>query len=157
MDIKIERIFDAPVEKVWQAWTAPEQIMKWFGPKDWTTPVVKSDFRVGGTSLYCMRGSMAPGEPLMDTWSGGAYKEIVPMQKIVTTDYFTDEEGRKISASDIGMPGEWPEEMQVTTTFEDVGGKTKVTLLHEGHPAEMAEPAKAGWNESLDKLAEILK
>ncbi|MES2930740.1 MAG: SRPBCC domain-containing protein [Patescibacteria group bacterium] len=156
MDITIERVFDAPVEKVWKAWTEPEEIMKWWGPKNWTAPVVKTDFKVGGTFLYCMRGTMGPGIPEQDNWSGGEYKEIVPLQKIVATDYFTDPEGNKISSNDVGMPGKWPDEMRVTATFEDMGGKTKLTLFHEGHPAEIAEMAKMGWNQSLDKLAAIL-
>jgi uncharacterized protein YndB with AHSA1/START domain len=91
-------------------------------------------------------------------WSGGEYLEIVPMKKIVATDYFTDEKGNKISPKDVGMPGEWPDEMTVTVTFEDLGdGKTKLTLLHEGHPIEMADMALAGWNESLDKFAAALR
>ena len=57
-----------------------------------------------------------------------------------------------------GMPGEWPEEMLVTVTFEDAGpGKTRMTLVHKGHPAEMAGDANTGWNQSLDKLAAALK
>lgn len=154
----IERIFDAPVEQVWKAWTDPEEIKKWWGPKEWTAPVVKSDFRVGGSILMCMRGAMEQGGPLTDNWSGGVYKEIVPMQKVVATDYFTDAEGNKIDPKEIGMPGEWPDEMIVTATFEDEGdGRTKLTLVHEGHPAEMADMAEAGWNESLDKMEAMLR
>jgi hypothetical protein len=56
------------------------------------------------------------------------------------------------------MPGEWPEEMRVTVTFEDMGdGKTKLTLKHEGHPAEMSKDATQGWNESLDKFESVLR
>lgn len=156
MDITIERVFDAPVERVWKAWTEPEQIKSWWGPKDWSAPSVTTDFRVGGKFLYCMRGAMGPGQPEQDNWSGGEYKEIIPMQKIVATDYFTDAEGNKISPKEIGMPGEWPDEMRVTVTFEDLGGKTKLTVFHEGHPREIAEMAEMGWNQSLDKLAAIL-
>lgn len=153
----IERIFNAPVARVWEAWTNPEEVKKWWGPEGWSAPVVKIDLRVGGTFLGCMRGAMEPGGPEQDNWSGGVYQEIVPMQKIVSTDYFTDAEGNKIDPKDIGMPGEWPDEMRVTVTFEDLGdGRTKLTLVHEGHPAEMADMAEAGWNQSLDKFAAIL-
>lgn len=155
--LRIERTFDAPVEKVWHAWTDPEAYKKWWGPKGWSAPEVKIDFREGGTFLSCMRGAMEPGGPELDNWSGGVYKEIVPMKKIVMTDYFTDSQGNKINAKEIGMPGEWPDEMLVTVTFEDLGDKTKLTLVHEGHPAEIAGDAEQGWNESLDKLAASLK
>lgn len=155
-DIHITRILNAPRERVWQVWTDPQHITKWWGPKDFTAPHVKTDFRVGGTYLYAMHGP-AGSDFDKDMWSGGEYKEIIPMEKIVATDYFTDEHGNKISPSDIGMPGEWPDEMLVTVTFEDAGeGKTKMTLLHEGHPKEMAADANAGWNQSLDKFEAAL-
>jgi uncharacterized protein YndB with AHSA1/START domain len=56
------------------------------------------------------------------------------------------------------MSGDWPLELLVTVTFEEDDGKTKLTLRHEGFPdGENRDLAKAGWNESLDKLAEYLK
>lgn len=156
MDIKIERVFDAPVERVWAMWTEPENVAKWWGPKDFKGSVSEMDFRVGGKFVYCMRGAMGPGQPEQNFYSGGEFIEIVPTQKLVVTDYFTDTEGNKINAKEVGMPGEWPDEMRVTVTFEDMGGKTKLSLLHEGHPAEMADMAQAGWNQSLDKFAAAL-
>jgi uncharacterized protein YndB with AHSA1/START domain len=154
----IERIFDAPVEAVWKAWTDPELVKQWWGPKDWSAPVVKIDFRVGGTFLGAMRGAMEPGGEEIEHWSGGVYEEIVPMQKIVSTDYFTDPEGNKIDPKEVGMPGEWPDELRITVTFEDLGdGRTKLTLTHEGHPEEIAGDAETGWNQSLDKLAAVIQ
>jgi len=156
-DIVITRMFDAPVSRVWQVWTTPEELMKWWGPKDFTAPVIEIDFKVGGQYLYCMHGAPGPGMPAQDFWSGGSFLEIVPMQKIVATDHFTDKDGNKISPNAVGMPGNWPDEMKVTFTFEEVEGKTKLTVIHEGHPQEMEENATMGWNQSLDKLAESLK
>lgn len=154
--LRIERIFDAPREKVWKAWTEPEHLKNWWGPKDFTAPEIRQDLRTGGKYLYCMHGP-AGTEWDKPMWSGGIYKEIVPMEKIVASDHFADEKGNFVSPEEFGMPGEWPEEMTVTVTFEDAGpGKTKVTLVHTGHPEEMADMAKQGWNESLDKLAAIL-
>lgn len=149
----IEKVFNAPVERVWKAWTDPEEYKKWWGPEGFSAPVIKIDFRVGGTFLGCMRGKMAPDAPEQDFWSGGVYQEIIPMQKIVSTDYFTDAEGNKVDPKSFGMPGEWPDEMRVTITFEDMDGKTKLTIVHEGHPAEMASDAETGWKQSLEKLA----
>ena len=156
-DIVITRVFDAPREKVWKTWTEPEHLKKWWGPKDFTAPQIKTDFRVGGKFLYCMHGPKDT-EFDKDMWSGGVYKEIVPLKKIVATDYFTDAEGNKMSPAEYGMPGEWPEEMEVTVTFEDAGpGKTKLTLVHKGHPTEFAGMANEGWNQSLDKFAAALR
>lgn len=156
MDINITRILNAPRERVWEVWTKPEHIKKWWGPKDFTAPFVKSDFRKGGKFTYAMRGP-AGTEFDKDMWSGGEFKEIIPMEKIVATDNFTDEKGNKISAAEYGMPGDWPDEMVVTVIFEDAGpGKTKMTLKHEGHPDQYASDANTGWNQSLDKFEAAL-
>ncbi|MDB4978375.1 MAG: ATPase [Candidatus Peribacteria bacterium] len=154
--LHITRIFNAPRETVWKAFTESEQIMKWWGPKDFTSPSARVDLRVGGTYLFCMHGP-AGTQFDKDMWSTGTYKEIIPLEKIVATDNFSDEHGTIISPEDYGMPGEWPEQMIVTFVFEDAGkGKTKLTLTHTGHPEEMAHLAEAGWNQSLDKFAAIL-
>ncbi len=155
-DIRITRILNAPRERVWKAWTEPEQQKKWWGPKDFTAPVIKNDLRVGGRYLYAMRGP-AGSEFDRDMWSTGVYKEVVPMEKIVATDHFADEHGNEVPAKEYGMPGEWPEEMIVTVTFEDAGpGKTKLTILYTGHAAELADMASTGWSQSLDKFEAIL-
>lgn len=155
-DIVITRILNAPRERVWQAWTDPVECMKWWGPKDFTSPKCTVDLRVGGKCHLCMRGP-AGSEFDKDMWSVGVYKEIVPMEKIVSTDNFADEHGNVISPAEMGMPGDWPAEMEVTVTFEDADeGKTKLTLVHKGHPVEIADMADAGWNQSLDKLEAIL-
>jgi uncharacterized protein YndB with AHSA1/START domain len=156
-DIVITRIIDAPRDKVWKAWTEPEHLKKWWGPKDFTAPHIKLNFKEGGTYLYCMRGP-AGTEFDKDMWSGGTFREIVEMEKIVSTDHFADAQGNFVSPKDFGMPGEWPEEeMEVTVTFEDAGpGKTKLTLVHKGHPSDFADMAKGGWNESLDKFEKVV-
>lgn len=153
--ITITRIFDAPRARVWEVWTNPEHLKKWWGPKDFTAPVIKNDLRTGGKFLYAMHGP-AGSDFDKDMWSGGEYKEVVPMEKIVSTDDFMDEKGNVISPSEYGMPGDWGQ-MVVTVTFEDAGeGKTRLTIVHEGHPAEFADNANTGWNESLDKFAAVL-
>ena len=81
-----------------------------------------------------------------------------PSGRMVLTDNFADEKGNIVPASHYGMTGEWPKELLVTLTFEEQKGKTKFTLLHEGMPpGEMTEQAKAGWNESFDKLEKVIE
>lgn len=149
----IERVFDAPVELLWKAWSDPEMYKQWWGPRGYTAPVAQIDFREGGKFFGSMRSPEG-----QDIWSTGVYREIVPMKRIVCTDSFADADGNVVSATHYGMPGDIPLEMLVTVTFEDLGGgKTKMTLLHEGLPAgEMSEGAGTGWNESFDKLEEAL-
>ena len=153
-DLIITRIFDAPRKLVWKAWTEPGHFMRWWGPKDFTSPVCKIDFRVNGAYLWCMRGPDGK-----DYWTCGVFREIVPMERIVYTDCFADERGNAVPASDYGMPGDdWPMEMLVTVTFEETRGKTTMTLRHVGIPAgEMKDMTGAGWNQSFDKLAASLK
>src|SRR6267143_724660 len=151
-EISITRIFDAPGELVWKAWTEPEMFKKWWGPKDFTAPVIKIDFRVGGKYLYCMR---APDGK--DYWSTGTYEEIVPLERIVCTDSFADEHGNVVPATHYGME-DFPLKLQVTVTLEEQEGKTKMTLRHVGIPVgKMNELCQAGWNQSFDKLAKSLK
>ncbi len=152
----IERVFDARRELVWRAWTEPEQAMKWWGPKGFTSPAAEIDFRVGGKYLLAMQSpEFNEGQPI---WVTGVYREIVAFERIVCTDCFADEKGNVVSAAHYDMPGDIPLEMLVSVTFEDVGGKTKMTLRHEGLPAgEMSDGAGTGWNESFDKLAEALR
>ena len=155
-ELVITRVFDAPVATVWKYWTEPDLLKKWWGPKIFTCPFVKIDFRVGGKYLSCMRGSPVEGAPVQDFWSTGTYKEIVPVKKIVATDSFADEKGNVISASHYGMEG-FPMELEVTIMFEEKDGKTTMTLRHVGMPAgENHNGANQSWNQSFDKLAEIL-
>ncbi len=152
-ELVITRVFDAPRELVWKAWTEPEHVMRWWGPKYFTAPVCQIDLRVGGKYLFCMRSPDG-----QDFWSTGVYREIVEPERIVCTDSFADEKGNPVPASHYGVPGEWPMELIVTVTFEEHEGKTRLTLRQVGVPlGEMKEMTEAGWNGSFDKLAESLE
>lgn len=151
-ELVITRTFDAPRELVWRAWTEPERLMRWWGPKEFTAPFCRIDLRIGGSYLSCMRGPDGK-----EYWSTGVYREIVPPERLVCTDSFADENGTVVPASRYGMSGDWPLELLITVTFEEQEGKTRLTLRHVGLPAgEMSELCAAGWNESFDKLDESL-
>jgi uncharacterized protein YndB with AHSA1/START domain len=148
--ISIQRTLNLPVKKVWQAWSDASTMKKWWGPNNYTCPHCTIDFKEGGKYLACMKGPDGK-----ETWSTGTYKKIVPEQKIVVTDSFADEKGNIINASEYGMPGEWPMECLVTLEFKDNGGKTDLSLTHEGIPAEMQSDCVKGWQQCLDKLEKI--
>jgi uncharacterized protein YndB with AHSA1/START domain len=152
-ELVITRIFDAPREVVWKYWTDPEYFKKWWGPKDFTCPVAKIDFRVGGKYLNAMRSKED-----QDFWSTGTFKAIVPMEKIVATDSFADKDGNVVPSTHYGMEG-FPLALEVTFTFEDLGGKTKMTLTHVGIEnigEKMRAEMEKGWNESFDKITQNL-
>ncbi len=161
--ITIERVFDAPREMVWRAWTEPEMAKRWWGPEGFTAPSIKIDLRVGGKYVFCMHGPEG-SEFDKDLYSAGVYKEIVPMEKLLVSDYFSDAEGNKIDPTVYGMNGDMPEEMDVVVTFKEVGGgKTRLTIEYprpeseERFQAMLKSGMEEGWNSSLDKLAQSLR
>lgn len=152
-EIIIDRTFDAPRDILWKAWTTPQAMMLWWGPKDFSAPVIKMDLRVGGKYLYCMRSLEG-----QDFWSTGVYEEIVPMERIVCTDSFADAAGNIVPASHYGMIGEFPLTLEVTITFADAeDGRTLMTLRHVGIPESESAMCRLGWDQSFDKLAESLR
>jgi uncharacterized protein YndB with AHSA1/START domain len=154
-ELIITRVFNAPRELVWELWTDPELMMRWWGPKDFTSPVNKIDLRVGGEYLNCMRSP--DGE---DFWSKGVYREIIAPERLVMTDSFADEEGNIVPASHYGMSPEWLLEMLITVTFEEHEDKTKLTLKHSGQgdiPDRDFDDMQQGWSQSFDKLDEVLE
>ncbi len=145
--IVITRVFDLTVSEVWRALTEAEQFKKWWGPNGFTCPSSKMEARVGGKYLNCMRGPDGK-----EYWSTGVVKEFIPEKKLVVTDSFSDEKGNIKSASEYGMPGNWPKQLLIAFQLEEADGATKLRLEHEGIPEEMHDECMKGWNESFDKL-----
>ncbi len=149
----ITRIFDAPREVVWKAWTDPHYVMQWWGPKGFTSPFCKIDFRVGGKFLCCMKSPDG-----QEFWNGGEYHEIVLHEKIVLSMYFADRDGNKVEPEQYGIEHEAIEDAHDVVTFEDLGnGQTKLTFTGN----ETMESAKSsgqveGWNQILDKFDSVV-
>lgn len=153
LPLRIERVFLAPVEDVWMAWTSPEQIKQWWGPEGFSCPEAHIDFREGGKYNLAMKG---PNQNVM--WGGGVFEEIIPLEKIRYTDSFTDKEGNVVSASIYGMGEDFPETCYVTVSFEKLGpAETKMHLLHEGIPSAMHDDCLEGWGSSFNKLQKLVE
>lgn len=140
--ITISRLFDAPVERVWQAWTKPEQVALWWGPEGFQTEVEELDLRPGGKSSYVMIGPDGTRYPV-----GGTFIEVEPYKKIVSTDEFGE------GYDDANLP----QGMIMTVLFEPINDQTRLTL-HIAHPS-VEEKQKheqmgvvAGWHSTLDCL-----
>ena len=154
-DLVITRVFDAPRERVFKAWTDCDRLTRWWGPKGFTSPACRMDARTGGVYLNSMRSPEG-----RDFWSTGRFREVKEPERIVMTDSFADEKGNIVPASYYGMGEDWPLEMLVSVTLEEDGGKTRLTLKHSGVEkisGKDREDMRQGWCESLDKLAESLK
>jgi uncharacterized protein YndB with AHSA1/START domain len=151
-DLVITRVFDAPVERVWEAWIDPEHVKRWWGPKGFTAPVADMDVREGGTSLVCMRSP--EGQDFYNTWT---YRKIVPLQLIEFIQNFADEDGNKIAPADAGLPPEIPEEVRHVITFKALAGnQTEMSVTEYGYTVDWVfDLSSAGMNECLDKMATV--
>jgi uncharacterized protein YndB with AHSA1/START domain len=149
-DIVVTRVFDAPVEQVWRAWSVSEHVMRWWGPEGFTSPVAKMDFREGGTSLVCMRSP--DGQDYYNTW---AYRKIVPMQQIEFILNFADKDGKRIDPVSMGLPPGIPQDVRHVITFKAVGdNQTEMTVTEYGYtPDQEFDLSKAGLEQCLDKMA----
>jgi uncharacterized protein YndB with AHSA1/START domain len=152
-ELIISRVFDAPRDLVFKAWTDPNQIKQWWGPRSFTVPDARVDLRVGGRYLLDMRGPDG-----RDYWSTGVYREVVVPERIVASDSFSDAEGNIVPASLYGMSADYPLALTLAVTFEAAGDKTRVTVRHFGHPpGQDLTNAQIGWAQTLDKLGDYLR
>lgn len=150
--IVMTRVFDAPRRLVFEAWTRPEPLVRWWAPKGWTTPFCTIDLRPGGVFHYSMRSPEG-----RDFWGKGVYREVGEPERIVYTDSFSDEEGNLVEPAHYGSSPDYPSEALVTVTFAEHEGKTRVTL-HHAIPESVPERSgvQQGWTEMFDRLAEEL-
>ena len=150
----ITRIFDAPRALVWKAWTDPDYVKQWWGPKGFTSPVCRIDLRVGGRFTYCMR--TPDGH---DFYNGGEFLEIIPLERIVWLWYFADADGNRVNPSHYGFPAEDREGNIDEILFEEIGSnQTRLTFRRNDPTAtkEEQQGAAEGYRQILDKMAEVV-
>jgi uncharacterized protein YndB with AHSA1/START domain len=137
----ITRIFDAPRELVFKAWTEPQHLVRWMGPRGFKSTVLHSDLRAGGAYRIHMRGPEGD-----DHWTQGIFREIVEPERLVTVGSWADANGNPTSPETV-----------LTITLEEDGGKTRLTLHQAIFESISARDGhRGGWNSSLDRLAEYL-
>ena len=154
----ISRVFDAPRERMWQAWTDVERLKQWWGPKGFTVTHCKLDLRPGGIMHYCLR--MPNGSEM---WGRFVYREIVKPERLVWVNSFSDKDG---GVTVHPMSATWPREMLTTVTFEAQGAKTRLTVqwtlfdtateLERKTFEEGRESMKMGWTGTMDQFAAYL-
>ena len=138
--LAIERIFDAPPSLVFKAWTDPQHLVHWYGPRGFTLPSCNLDLRPGGAWRSCM---LSPEG--REHWVRGVFREIVEPERLVFTWAHENEDG---------APGH---ETLVTVTFADLGDKTELTLhqaIFESNAARHAH--ERGWTSCLERFARYL-
>ncbi len=138
--LTIERTFNAPLQLVWDAWTRPEHIIKWWGPKGMDTKVEVHDFKVGGHWKYIMK--MPDGR---DFIAEGQYKEIeAPIKLVTTADFRPMTEG-----------------VVLEVILEEKGDQTQFTFNVVHQTEEYCKQQEAmgfynGWGSTFDRLEELL-
>jgi uncharacterized protein YndB with AHSA1/START domain len=149
-EIVIRREFDAPRQLLWDVWTRPEHIEKWWGPRCFTTRVTAMDFRAGGKWEYVMTGPDGTEYPV-----SGVFSEVTPPERIVTTDEFGEDYDERMPGVDL------PKGLVVTAVFEDLGERSRLILTTshatvEDRKKHEAMGVVAGWTSSFDKMDEYL-
>jgi uncharacterized protein YndB with AHSA1/START domain len=139
-EIVMTRVFDAPRRLVFEAFSKPELLKRWFGPRGWSLVVCEVDLRVGGGFRFVLRGPDG-----RDMGMRGTYREIVPPERSVHVESFDD----------------YPGESLVTAVFTEQGGKTTLTVTvqyasREVRDAVIQSGMEHGAAESYDRLAELL-
>lgn len=134
---------------MFKVWTDPKHVVQWWGPKGFTTRVTELDLRPGGKWRYVMIGLDGTEYPVK-----GVFREIVPFERIVTSDEF-DEGFEKVMNADL------PRGIVMTALFEDLGSNTKLRLriMHESAEDRRKHEEMGvieGWNSSFDCLDELL-
>lgn len=141
-EIQIIRVYDAPVKLVWDAWTDPKQVSKWWGPRGFTITTKSKDLRPGGKWIYTMHGPDGTDYPNMTT-----YHEVEKYSRLVY---------------DHGGNEESPKLFTVTVTFKEEMGKTIMNMIMAFDTAEIRKEMgkfikQAGGNATWDRLAEFLE
>jgi uncharacterized protein YndB with AHSA1/START domain len=154
----ITRTFNAPRARVWDAWTKPELMVQWLGPKGTVGTTKSADVRPGGMLHWRMD---APNGSTM--WGRAVYREVIEPSRLVYVQSFSDEQANITRAP--FFDGRWPMEMLTTVVLEDDGAATRVTLTWAPINAEADERANfvsnipsmhGGWGGSFDQLGRLL-
>lgn len=151
----VSRVFNAPVEMVWKTWTDAELVMRWWGPDHFTCPVAKINFKVGNTSLVCMRAPKEMGG--QDTYSIWEYTKIVPMERIEFVQNLANKDGVKQNPVSLGMPSDFPMDILTVVTFKELEkNKTEMTVTEFADMGSMSKFAQMGLEQTVDKIGAIL-
>jgi uncharacterized protein YndB with AHSA1/START domain len=144
-EVELTRVFDAPREDVFRAWTDAEVMKMWFGPRGFTTPVCEVDAQVGGALKIVMRGPDGMEYPMR-----GVFREVMVPERLVFSNVPVDAQDRALM---LGV---------TTVIFEEVRGGTKMTMRTvavgvDPMAAKMLEGMEMGWSQTLDKLGEVVQ
>src|SRR2546429_2627611 len=149
-DLVIERVFDAPRERVFDVFTQAEHVQKWWGPEMVGIPFAEFEARTGGKIFIAERGP--DGATI---YIAGVVREIERPSRVVFAIHFADADRRRVAPpARSGLGDTWEEEIVSSVTFSAEGRRTRVTVrvTRSGLTADFMEGARGGWGQTLDKL-----
>lgn len=149
--LTITRVFDAPLAKVWSAWTDEQKVAQWWAPDGFTNPVCTVDAKVGGElNIVMLAGDTMGAMSGMKAPMKGVFTEVVENQKLVFTTIALDEAGNHLL------------EGVTSVAFEDENGKTKLTIETSAAGTapgveQMLQGMEPGWNQQIAKLGAFVQ
>ncbi len=154
--IEVTKTFNAPVETLWRVWVEPELVKRWWGPKHFTSPVARMDFREGGRSVVSM---MAPAEMGgFQHYSLWEYVKIAPYTTIEFIQSICNEDGNKIPPTSVGLPADFPLDVRTVVSFSKLTDKTtEMTVTEYADFGSISNFAQIGLEQTVEKIAAIFE
>lgn len=150
--VRIEEIFDAPRERVFDAWVRPDLLVQWYAPHGCTLHIEHIDVRTGGGYHMCVRNP-----EFGDCWTIGTYVEVARPERLVFTAVIADAAGSPATPESRGHDPAWPSETVVRVTFTERGERTVVTLEQDvGEALAKRTGAHPSWLAMFDRLSRHL-
>lgn len=149
-DVVVTRTFNATPERVWRAWTEDAEVMKWWGPRPWTSPEARMDVREGGASVVCMRSPEG-----FEIWMRWDYGKVVLNERMEYTQNLSDRDGNLIGPTSIGMPPEFPRGVATVVTLAASGDRTVVTITeHTTTSQALMDGSQQGLDMVMDQMGQ---
>lgn len=154
--IEVKRVFNAPIEMVWQLWTDPKLLKRWWGPKNFSSPFARINFKVGEQSLVSMKAADSMGG--QEYYSSWRYEKIVLHEYIEFVQSLCDEQGKGIDPTSVGMPADFPKNIRTCVTFKVLSkNTTEMTITEHATFGSISNFAKIGLEQSMDKMVTIFE
>jgi uncharacterized protein YndB with AHSA1/START domain len=155
-DVHVVRDFDAPIERVWAAWTTPSDLREWWGPEGFTCPRAEADVRVGGRILVTMRAPEEWGG--IEQHSSWTIVDLEPPRLLRYVFRFTDAAGEPITPAEAGIPAGVPDAGAHEVVLSELeGGRTRLEMTEHGYAdAEVRDMSQAGLEQCLDKMETLV-
>lgn len=149
----LTRVLHAPVERVFQAWTDPSHLLRWFAPEGCQLVIAEYDCRPGGRLHLCIEGPDGSR-----CWIAGTFMYVEAPTRFAYVTTFSDATGRRLSTAEAGRDPEWPDKVTTGVDFEDQGERTLVTIRQNvASSVAIRTGAQPSWLSQLHRLEDLLR